>query len=35
MDIAKFIVLPPVIASIIFYIMDLFRYYIKKEKEEI
>ena len=35
MNIAKFIVLPPVIASIIFYIMDLFRYYIKKEKEEI
>ena len=35
MNIAKFIVLPPVIASIIFYIMDLFRYYIKKEEEEI
>ena len=35
MDIAKFIVLPPVIASVIFFIMDLFRYYIKKEKEEI
>ena len=35
MDVAKFIVLPPVIASVIFFIMDLFRYYIKKEREEI
>ena len=35
MDIAKFIVLPPVIASVIFFVVDLFRYYIKKEKEEI
>lgn len=35
MDIAKFIFLPPIISSIILYIMDLFRYYVKKEREDI
>lgn len=35
MKIAKFIFLPPVISAVIFFVMDLFRYYIKKEKEEI
>lgn len=34
-DVAKFIVIPPILASVIFFIMDLYRYYIKKEKEEI
>ena len=35
MDIAKFLVIPPIFASIIFFVLDLYRYYIKKEKEEI
>ena len=35
MDIAKFLFIPPVIASVIFFIVDLYRYYIKKEKEEL
>lgn len=35
MDVAKFIFMPPVIASVLFFIWDLFRYYIRKEKEDI
>ena len=35
MDIVKFMVLPLIVASVIFFIMDLFRFYVKKEKEEI
>ena len=35
MDLAKFIFLPPVICAVIFFAMDLFRYYVKKEKEEV
>ncbi|MBE6887687.1 MAG: hypothetical protein E7484_04605 [Ruminococcaceae bacterium] len=35
MDVAKFIFMPPAIASVLFFVYDLFRYYIRKEKEEI
>lgn len=35
MDVAKFIFLPPVVSAVILYLMDLFRYYVKKERENI
>lgn len=34
MKAAKFIFLPPIIASVIFFAFDLFRHYIRKEKED-
>jgi len=35
MDIAKLIFLPPVVSAVILYLVDLFRYYVKKERESI
>ena len=35
MDIAKLIFLTPVVSAVILYLVDLFRYYVKKERESI
>lgn len=34
MDIAMFVFLPPVLAALLLYLVDLYRHYIKKEREQ-